>query len=282
MAGRVPDAIDINPIRSAPLVLGATIAVIIWRLWRRHARHETLPQPDQLLLVLVVFSLIAIGRVVLNLSLWTPYTPFTAPTVIVLYCCLFFRVAPALLLPAPRARDYARIVAMVLVAIGVVRLGIQHVESARLNDYEIEAPRGRFYTDVSLGRTFEDAIRFAISRTKPGDYVLNLPQGTTINFLADRRNPLSDEIIVPGFLTPEREADAIQRIAARGVKLILVANHLTPEYRDWAFGAHYNQGFMRWIDAHYRPVATFSATQGRELRFGDYDFFIRAYERNVD
>jgi hypothetical protein len=63
------------------------------------------------------------------------------------------------------------------------------------------------------------------------------------------------------------------------VKLILVSNHLTPEFRDWAFGVHYNQAFMRWIEAHYRPVATFSAFEDQPLRFGDYQFFIRAYER---
>ena len=39
---------------------------------------------------------------------------------------------------------------------------------------------------------------------------------------------------------------------------------------------------MRWIEANYHPVATFSAFSGRELRFGDFQFFIRAYERNVD
>lgn len=282
LGGDVLQRIDVTPLRSAPLVLGLTISFIVWRLWRCHARREPLPQRDQIVLVIAAFSLIAIGRVVFNVSLWTSYTLFTAPTVIVLYCYLFFRVAPALLLSNPRARDYARIVAMVLVTITVVRLGVQHTESARFNVFEIKAPRARFLTDVALGRAFEDAIRFATLRTQPGDYLLSLPQGTTINFLADRRNPLREEIIVPGFLTPDREADAIRRVAARRVGLILVANHLTPEYRDWAFGVHYNQAFMRWIDAHYHPVATFSAAPGRELQFGDLEFFIRAYERNMD
>ncbi len=170
---------------------------------------------------------------------------------------------------------------MVLVAIGVARLGVQHAESARRNVYEIITPRGRLLTTAAFGRPLEEAIRFATLRTEPGEYLLNLPQGTIINFLSDRRNPLREEIIVPGFLTPDREADAIRRVAARRVGLILVANHLTPEYRDWAFGVDYNQEFMRWIDAHYHPVATFSAVQGRELRFGEQEFFIRAYERNM-
>jgi hypothetical protein len=278
----VPALIDITPIRSAPLLLGAGMVFVIWRLWRAHARHEPMPQDDQAVLLLTVFSLIAIWRVVFNLSMWSPYTLFTAPTVIVLYCYLFFRLAPRWILPSPGARGYARAVAMVLAALALLRLGIQHGDLARMNDFAIETPRGRLLTDVVVGKAFDDAIRFAASRTRPGDYVLNLPQGTTINFLADRRHPLREEIIVPGFLTPAREADAIERVAAKNVKLILVSNHLTPEYRDWAFGVHYNQAFMRWIEAHYHPVATFTAWPDRVQQFGELNFFIRAYERNQD
>jgi hypothetical protein len=214
--------------------------------------------------------------------MWSPYTLFTAPTVIVLYCYLFFRAVPGWLLSSSGARDYARIIAMVLVGISTLRLGIQHWDAARMSTYELNTARGRLFTDVVVGKAFDDAIRFAASRTQPGDYVLNLPQGTTINFLAERPYPLREEIIVPGFLTPDREAAAIRRAEATNVKLILVSNHLTPEYRDFAFGVHYNQAFMRWIDEHYHPVATFSATPEDVLHFGDMVFFIRAYERNAD
>lgn len=273
---------DVTPLRSAPLLLGFTVAVVTWRIWRHHSRSEPFPQHDQIVLLIAIFSLLAIGRVILNLSIWSPYTAFSAPTVLVLCCYLFFRTAPAALLASGRARGYARTIAMVLMAIWVTSLGVEHADSARLNTFEINAPRGRLLVDPTIGQPIVDAIRFTVARTQPGDYVLNVPQGTLINFLADRPNPLREEIIVPGFLTPVREADAIERVAARQVKLILVSNHLTPEYRDWAFGMHYNQAFMRWIDAHYHPVATFSAIKGRALRFGDLDFFIRAYERNVD
>lgn len=283
LEGLVPGHIEVTPLRSAPLVLGAMIAVISWRLWRRHSRCQPLPRRDQVLLLFSVFSLIAIGRVILNLSLWTPYTMFTVPTVMVLYCYLFFRVAPAWLLSSRRAREYARVIAMVLVTISVVSLGVKQVELARVyNDYELSSPRGRMWVAAALGRPLDEAVRFAVSTTRPGDYVLSLPQGTIINFLADRRNPMREEVLVPGLVSPEGEAEAIRRVAARRVELILVANHLTPEYRERTFGVDYHQEFMRWIEAHYHPVATFRAAKGRELRFGDRQFFIRAYQRNVN
>jgi len=263
-------------------VLGLMIVPVAWQLWRRHSRAEPLQQHHQIVFLIAVFSLIGIGRVVLNFSLWSPYTLFTAPTVFVVYCYGFFRAAPVAMLSSSRAREYARVVAMVLVVIWITSLGVQHVDSARLNTAEIDFPRGRLLTDIALGQPFADAVQFAAARTQPGDYVLNVPQASIINFLSDRRNPLREDIIIPGMLPPDREAEAIQRVAARRVKLILVSNHLTPEFRDWAFGVSYNQAFMRWIEAHYHPVATFSAFSGRELRFGDFQFFIRAYERNID
>lgn len=271
---------DVSPLRCAVLVLSLMIVQSAWRLWRRDSRGEPLQQHHAIVFLVAVFSLLTIWRVVLNFSLWSPYTLFTAPTVFVLYCYVFFRAAPAALLASARAREYTRVIAMVLTTIWVAALGFQHVDAARVNGFEINAPRGRLLTDLVMGRPLADAIRFAAERTQPGDYVLNVPQGSIVNFLAERPNPLREDIIIPGMLPPDREADAIQRVAAKRVKLILVSNHLTPEYRDWAFGVSYNQPFMRWIEANYHPVATFSAFSGRELRFGDYEFFIRAYERN--
>ena len=273
---------DVTPLRSAPLVLGVTIALVTWQLGHRYRRSEDLSLHDQIVLVVAVFSAVAIGRVALNISLWSPYTSFTVPTVLVMFAYLFFRVAPGIMLTSDRARHYARVVAMMLAAIWLTALGIEHADSARLNRFEIRAPRGRFLTDAAVGKPLAEAIAFAGARTQPGDYVLSLPQGSIINFLADRRNPIREEILIPGLLPVDREAEVIRGVAEKRVKLILVSNHLTPEYRDAAFGVHYNQAFMQWITAHYHPVATFTAAGGRPLRFGGPDFFIQAYERNAD
>jgi hypothetical protein len=124
-----------------------------------------------------------------------------------------------------------------------------------------------------------DAIRFVQRTTAPGEYVLSLPQGTLVNFLADRPNPIREENIVPGWLTPDREAAAIQAIEAKQVRLILVANWLTPEYGEGAFGVDYNQSLMRWIEQHYHQVQVFS-NDGESPQLGEAKFFIRAYERN--
>ena len=198
-----------------------------------------------------------------------------------MYVFLLVDYLPRFLLATDASRIGARQFAMVVGAILlVVASYVQFLVARKYKVFEISAPRGTLMTTPDLGRPIADAIRFVHDRTAPGEYVGSLPQGSIVNFLAERANPLREEIIVPGYLTPDREAEAIQRMSARRVRMILVSNFPTPEYRDNAFGVDYNRHLMQWIEANYHPTATFSDEGGAELKFGAPDFFIRAYERN--
>jgi hypothetical protein len=266
---------------TAPLALPGVIGVIGWRAWRSRAGGERLAPEHRLLLVIAVFGLVSIMRVFFNVSVSGPYTPFFVPTLVIIYLYLLFEVSPACFAPPGALRANVRRGAMALIMLTVAARGVNSAYQYRSrNTYEVSARRGRFFTTPALGPALAEAIRFAEEHTSPDDYLLSLPQGTGINFLAERRYPLREENIVPGFLTAEKEADAIGRIAARRVPLILVANLLTPEYRDRAFGVDYNQGLVRWIQQHYQLKATFCSSCEREPRLGDKEFFILAYERN--
>ena len=143
----------------------------------------------------------------------------------------------------------------------------------------ISTPRGSFITEPPVGQPIAAAISYVNEHTSPNDYVLTLPQATMINFLTERRYPLREEIIHPGFLAGEKESEAIGRIKSRRVPLILVINLLTPEFRDRVFGADYNQELMRWIVENYQLKARFDSDYSRNAKFGDKDaLFILAYE----
>ncbi|MCI0336507.1 MAG: glycosyltransferase family 39 protein [Acidobacteria bacterium] len=273
--------VDPNPLKASPLVLLMIITVIGWRWWKERAKGSRLEERDEILLIIALFGLISLMRVFLNVSLKNSYTPFTVPTVIIVYLYLFFHISPALLLPAGRLRENAKLSAMAIVAVSVIALVVTYTTLSReRRTYEISTSRGRFLTVPSLGHPLAEAIRYAEQHTSPGDYLLSFPQGTSINFLINRPYPLREESIVPGFLTGAREADAIRRISDRRVPLILIGNLLTPEYRDRTFGVDYNQDLMNWILEHYHLVATFSNSNDREHRLGEVEFFILAYERN--
>jgi hypothetical protein len=279
---RVPSSLDFrldfNPFRSAPVTLSLIAA---WALWRaRRVRVEKMSTRIQIVLVLAVFTAGALARVLLNISLITAYTPFTVPTLIVLYVYLLVEVAPELLLRTPESREYMRRCALTVLGVYVWVFAVKYGSFVRTQvTSEISTARGRLLTLPLYGRPMSETIRFVQRTTAPGEYVLSLPQGTLVNFLADRPNPIREENIVPGWLTPDREAAAIQAIEAKQVRLILVANWLTPEYGEGAFGVDYNQSLMRWIEQHYHQVQVFS-NDGESPQLGEAKFFIRAYERN--
>ncbi len=57
-----------------------------------------------------------------------------------------------------------------------------------------------------------------------------MPEGTSIDFLSGRRNPLREEIITPGYLDAQDEERAIRQLREAGTTLILIPNRPTAEF----------------------------------------------------
>lgn len=276
---KVPD--DVTPFASAIIVLPLVIGVLGWRVWKFRKSDQAIPVQQRILMVLAIFSLFSILRALLNVTTTGPYTPFFIPALIVVYLYLLFRAAPVFLAPALAVRRNSQLVLMCLVALLVVGLAINSAMRFRkINTFTVSSARGSFITLPEIGQPLQAAIRYAEEHTKLGDYVLALPVATTINFMAARRYPLREEIVHPGFLTDEKEIEAIERIKSCQVPLVLVANLITSEFRDRVFGADYNQELMRWITENYHLVARFESPRRQGANFGNEPFFILAYERN--
>lgn len=275
----IPD--DVTPFASAIIALPIVIGAITWHMWKTRRTEKPISAEQKVLLVLAVFSLFSVLRALLNVTTTGPYTPFFIPTLIIVYLYLLFRAAPKFLAPSPELQLKARQVAVCLIALLAVGLAINSARRFRtINTFEVKSARGSFLTLPEIGEPLQAAINFAEERSKPGEYVLSLPIATTINFMAARPYPLREEIVHPGFLSDEKEFDAIERIKSRQVPLVLVANLITSEFRDRVFGADYNKELMRWITERYHLVARFESKHRQGANFGNEPFFILAYERN--
>lgn len=276
---KVPD--DVTPFASAIIVLPLVIGALGWRVWKTRKADQPIPVEQRILIVLAVFSLFSVLRALLNVTTTGPYTPFFIPALIVVYLYLLFRAAPAFLAPELAVRAMAQRVLMCLVALLVIGLAVNSaIRFRKINTFEVSSARGSFVTVPEIGQPLAAAIRYAEEHTRPGEYVLALPVATTINFMAARPYPLREEIVHPGFLTDEKEIEAIERIKSRQVPLVLVANQITAEFRDRVFGADYNQELMRWITENYHLVARFETPRRQGANFSNEPFFILAYERN--
>jgi 4-amino-4-deoxy-L-arabinose transferase-like glycosyltransferase len=271
---RVPS--DVTPFASAVFVLPILLIALATHLWQARAAMAT---EHGVLLLLSIFSFFAILRAFLNVTTTGPYTPFFLPVLLIVYLYVLLRGAPAWLTASPLLRQRVQQIATVLLTLLVVGMAVNSaLRWRRLNTFVVSAPRGSFRTVPSIGQPLTEAICFVEQHSAPGETVLTLPIATTINFLTERPYPLREEIVHPGFLTGAKERDAIERIKARNVRLILLANLDTSEFRDRTFGLDYNQELWHWLEAHYQLAARFDSPESRGARLGDKPFFILAYE----
>jgi 4-amino-4-deoxy-L-arabinose transferase-like glycosyltransferase len=272
---------DASPLATAPIVLPVIIGTLTWRLWHSRGDLKKVPIAHQILLIIAVFGFVSIARIFLNVTGAGAYVAFLTPTLPIIYLYLLFHVLPAYLVPPGPIRVRASHAGMALLIIVGILVGRESLYRFRhFNTSEISSPRGSILTEPALAIPIAEAIKYARERTSPDESLLVLPQGSLINFFAERRNPLRYEIIHPGFLEGPNEVEARRRILSSQVPIILIANILTPEIRDASFGVDYNRDFFHWIQEHYHLSATFGPIPGGEARLGDKPFFILAYERN--
>ncbi len=270
---------DPRPFIAAPLLLLGLCGFSIWRI--RHQPRATGAR-DRVLVTLSVFALFSLGRLFFRVAIASPYTPFALPATILLLVFLVFRVAPDCLLRSEALRLRARRIAMGTVALAVAIIGTTTIRRTRtIQTFEIRTERGGLLTTPQLGQPLRDTLRFVEAHSRPGEPIVVLPQGSLVHFLAARPNPLRQEIVHPGFLEGEHLRDALRRIEDRGVRLVLIDNVLSPEFRDRAFGVDYNRDLLSWIEERFERRAIFRAGSGKDPELGGQEFFFAAYERRT-
>jgi hypothetical protein len=200
-------------------------------------------------LVLSVFALLSLARIALRVRSGGSYSSYLLPASVIVFCYLCCRVLPAHAYGRAGRRLTARVV---LALLTLWALGAALTASHRYLTRHTEAiatSRGRILTTPALAQAFRDALTLIERRTKVGEFVAVLPEGTTLLFLTDRRNPLHEEITVPGFI--EDEERAIARLRSTGTRLVLVASRRTGEYGAAEFGRDYARSLAGFIRAAY-------------------------------
>jgi hypothetical protein len=268
-----------TPFSAAAILLPLVALSVGWRVWRARAEKATVAFEERLLLVISVFGFVSILRVLLNVSMDSPYTPFMLPVVFIAYLALLFRYAPGFFAGEGRVRVNIRRAALAFVALALFQLAYRTINVYRARyTYPIQTARGEFITDPPLGRLFSGALRYAQEHTSPGEYVAGQPQLTALNFFAERPYPLREEVNNPGLL--QNDDDAIMRLKARRVRLIFLCNLYTPDFIDGYFGVDYNQKLMGWIRGNCRPEARFDSEGTHGAEYEGTGLSIVAYRCN--
>jgi hypothetical protein len=148
----------------------------------------------------------------------------------------------------------------VMAALGAVAAGIALYATVALYPDKgtvVHTAAGSYVGDSRSAQAQQEAIDFVRARTRPGEPILALPADAGMYFLADRPQPLYENMFLPGLLdTAADERAAIARLEREGVRYALVSTRDTSAFETGRFGS----GYDRILGAYIRSkpmVATF-------------------------
>jgi len=268
-----PKQWDTGPYMAMPLLLGYLLVSSGNRYFNASAPTARL----KILIVMSIYAMASLARIILRVRSGGAYSSYLIPVSVILFTYGWVRIFPGLL-SGWRARLMARRITLGILLADAVLTAILISYRYRINNtYPISTSRGTILTQPELGQAFDEAIQFIQSRSNPGEPVAVLPEGTSIDFLTGRRNPLREEIITPGFLDIDGEHRAIKQLEDSQTLLVLLTNRPTPEFGPAIFGSGYCQALADWIDTNFELAGVFGLNHDLNQQVGDKTFFIKAY-----
>lgn len=270
---------DKGPYLAMPLLLGAFLIVLLVRFQKEIAAKASANPHTLTLIVCSIYALASLARVILRVRSGGAYSSYLLPASVMMFT--YGWVHPfAEVFKDQRVRRLARNIAIGLILGDVILTAGMYAHRIRTrNTVPIATARGVNIATPDLGQAWNEALQYIEQHTAPGDALAVMPEGTSLNFLTGRRNPLREEITTPGFLDEAGEERAIRQLRDADTKLILISNRLTSEFGPAVFGRDYCQRLMRWIEENYEPCAMFGPDKAPGLEIGDRSFFLRAYCR---
>jgi 4-amino-4-deoxy-L-arabinose transferase-like glycosyltransferase len=269
---------DLGPLIPMPILLitlGAGGVAALARAGRQGSAADR--RQAGISIILIASALACLLRIFLRVSTGGALSSFLLTLSIVLFVYLWLHIFPKLL-PDVTARHVARRLVSILFVVGLLAAaGTLSVRYRHKFNCPLVTSRGTWRVTPEHGIAFGEALRFIEQRTTTDDTVAVLPEGTSLNFFSGRRNPLREEIATPGFLDAAGEERAIGRLRKAHTPVILLANRLTPEFAQSAFGRDYDQRIFSWIEQNYRRCGLFGMHPDAGLPLGSPVFFIRAY-----
>jgi hypothetical protein len=266
---------DLNPFRALPVFFIA----MLWYCLKKKGGLRGSEKSTRLLLLFLIYGLVVLLRVIIRVPAGGAYGSVLIPVPFVLFLYMTTVDSPIFALPAEAGRVRLRTVRIML-AIGLLAAACVVAFRYAHNSYDwLRTPRGSLRQSPPITRAMSQAISFLGKNTRPGDYVLALPEGSSLNFLADRPIPLRYDILTPGFLSEQQERISICALQDRNVDVILLLNRPTPEFGAKIIGRDYYRILMGWIEENYSLKSVFGRNTALGIQIGDPDFFIKCYRR---
>jgi hypothetical protein len=126
------------------------------------------------------------------------------------------------------------------------------VNDARADSVVVSGPGGSLSVAAGDANAYRAALGDVVRLTTPGEPVLFAPQLSALYTLSGRTDALPNISLLPGMLDGfSGEQQAIARLDAAHVRVIVTDEHSFTEYGQGSFGTTFDQTLATWVAGHF-------------------------------
>jgi hypothetical protein len=170
-------------------------------------------------------------------------------------------------------------IALAIICVGCffsVALYVRDISSVAKNYVPLVTERGMVRVQKQTAQNYRMAINFMKEKAALGEYVLSVPEDTSLYFLSETYCPTRLFSFIPGVLAPGRMTDElIAEIESKPVRYLLWSNRTFFEYGVPVFGKDFEQPFGDFLKTHYHRLGLLAPN---DLYYGDWNATV--WERN--
>lgn len=142
-----------------------------------------------------------------------------------------------------------------LVCLLGVGLYARDAQSAAKSFVPLTTTRGTIRVPRHLAEAYQSAITFMKEKAASGEYVLSVPEDTSLYFLSETHCPTRVFLLIPGSLAPGKMTDEfIQTLEQKPVRYLIWSNRLFREYGVPVFGRDFDTTVGDYLKSHYHRV----------------------------
>jgi hypothetical protein len=253
------------------VVLIATAAVVAWWYFLRAPGGNRNPAVP---LLLTVSALISI-RILLKTLPFSYPIYFNGPLIL----SFFLLLGPIFAQTSQRSGFRFRgDFLLCCICLTVTLIHSRHADTPTNLVVPLTTERGTIKVSPSRAEQYQAAIKFMREKNARGEYVLSVPEDTSLYFLSGTPCPTRVFEFIPGVVAPGKMTDElIHEVGSKNVRYLIWSNRIYWEYEVPRFGVDFDQTFGDYLRSHYHSVGPLIPIP---VRLGEWNAYI--WERNSD
>ncbi len=224
-----------------------------WFVWKTRARVNV-----GVLAIVLTFSSMFGLRILLGMRASGYPVYYNGPAIL-----CFLLLTPAVFRRAEERRAFLPAQLLVCFAC-LVAVAVEVGNFPRHSDLmRFTTERGTIRVLTPIAENYRYAVNFMKDEAARGEFVLSVPEDTSLYFLSGTECPTRVYAFTPGTLAPGKMTDEqIQQMEEKRPKYLLWSNRTFSEYGVPVFGRDFDRPFGDYLRSHYRFVGPVGPRRG--------------------